>query len=338
MAMMSREQQCVICQEPLKRRPPTSTEVAESDERLLQAWTRFRETNDPSVPLSDAILTYLADRPSDVDTSPFAICAAHPDAHVVCVVPCALQLLMQSHLVNCPICRGRLRPLAALVQREARSHAIALAYRHQMQHARELISATAVQQLDAVHTEVEKAQHNSIYWSARASCGTSPARRSRHAAATGIYGAPTAFNVQVRFEAHDPPRDKSRLVQRVEWRRQDPPGAASVITGVDSLEGPWPRLMRDDDLIFLADRFLGLQLDRLDTASSRADGSGGRVSDDAVQRQLRTASLTIQQEAVFTLRDDGFDGALRRFENWWDGDRRRRVESDSAMAPVDDDI
>jgi hypothetical protein len=330
---------CVLCQEKFDL-PSTERRLASNERHLLDLWTEFRaETHHCAQPLYRRIYPYT-EKFENVDSprQAVALCSKEPLKHMACGAPCVLRLAVQPALNNCPICRAPLAPFVALLQREARSHALALAYKQQMLAARDTISAKVLEQMSAIQRRLDRASENDSYWSVRVDRRASLPSRSLSGR---VRESPLRdFSVDVRYESVDSNDGRGDVstgaiadVNRVCWQRRDAERSDSVIVTRQSIDGPWPRLVRDEDVALMLRQVLGLELHRL-SSSSRLSGSLRSPPTDTQQSSevLASARIALQQETLYALREHTESMALNALDTTW------RVQADPTMSPERADI
>jgi len=327
---------CVLCQEEFDL-PSTERRLANNERHLLDLWTEFRsETRHSTQPLYRRIYPYTEKFESDAGPRrAVALCSKEPLKHTACGAPCVLRLAVQPALHNCPICRAPLASFVALLQREARSHALALAYKQQMLTARDIISAKVLEQISAIQDTLNQAADNESYWSVRVDRGTS--RSSASVGGRVRSSAPCNFSVDVRFESDCSDASSgsaasstgfSSDVKRVCWQRQQAERPDSAIVTTQSIDGPWPRLVRDDEIATLLRQLLGLELYRLSNYRMPASLRSTAATDGSSQPSelLDTARIALQQETLYALREHTESMALNALDAVW------RLQADSVGA------
>lgn len=302
------------------RWPAPSDAWPTTSRTLLALWHEFRlETRHSTEPLYHSVYRFADKFESDTavphDADAVSLCSEQPLKHIACAAPCVLKLVTRPQLNNCPICRAPLTPLVALMQREARSHALALAYKEQTIAARDALRAKIDEQIEALQIALARATETDTYWAVRAERRSGAAVRSR--ARDDERGA-RDFTVHVAFDRAD-----GNGAERVQWRRSDADRDESAIVQTQSISGPWPRLVRDDELVFLMRELLGIELHRLrqrrHATSVASDAIGSSLADGAgdLSTVVEAARATLQHEATYALRYYSESMALDEHESRW---------------------
>lgn len=193
------------------------------------------------------------------------VCQTH--SHVMCAEPCAMRFCALNEQPECPLCRKELSAPLALCAALCSAEVHAYRLQKQLGRAREVACAAVERTFSEMSAAMQEHVAREPLWnitpticnaeadSAAVAHETQPSIHRHSHDVRVTYNRVTRSASRRRTDAHSPAASASNA--SIAWTRVTP---GSAVSSAQTLQGPWPAIMSEDELLALCRQMLGVQL------------------------------------------------------------------------------